>query len=209
MRRTASQILMRSKSFRYFIVNKPYGVLSQFTDNAGRKTLSGLFNFPKDVYPVGRLDADSEGLLLLTNDKSLTDFLLNPHNKHEREYYIQVEGIPGEEDLEKLRGGVIISGEKTLPAKVKKIDEPDFQPRNPPIRERQNIPTSWLSISLIEGKNRQVRRMTASIGLPTLRLVRVRIKNIHLKKLKPGSVRELNEDEITGLKSAIARKQIF
>ncbi len=202
MRRTVLPTPMR-KIYNYFIINKPYGMLSQFTDNGERKTLGSLLNFPKDVYPVGRLDSDSEGILLLTNDKSLTDFLLNPKNKHEREYYVQVEGIPDDNDLEKLRRGVVISGEKTLPAKVKKIDEPDLPPRIPPIRERKNIPTSWLSLSLIEGRNRQVRRMTASIGFPTLRLVRVRIKNIYLKNMKPGSVRELTKDEIAGLKSEI------
>ncbi len=190
---------MHSRKFRYFIINKPYGVLSQFIDNDGRKTLGSLFDFPKDVYPVGRLDADSEGLLILTNDKSLTGFLLRPGNKHEREYYVQVEGVPGKTDLNKLRGGVIIHGKKTLPAKAKKVDDPGFAPRIPPIRERKNIPTSWISLTLIEGKNRQVRHMTASIGFPTLRLVRVRIKNIILKNLKPGTVRELTKEEVTGL----------
>jgi len=193
-------ILMVPKSFRYFKVYKPYGVLSQFTDDAGRRTISSLFKFPKDVYPAGRLDLDSEGLLFLTNDKPLTDFLLNPKYKHEREYYVQVEGVPKENDLEKLRKGVYIQGEKTLPAKVKIIDEPKFEPRVPPIRERKNIPASWISITLYEGRNRQVRRMTASIGFPTLRLVRVRIKNILLKNTKPGSVIELTKDEITGLR---------
>ncbi len=200
MHRTVLLTPMRNKRFNYFIINKPYGVLSKFTDNEGRNTLRDFFNFPKDVYPVGRLDADSEGLLLLTNDKPLTDFLLNPLNKHEREYYVQVEGIPSENDLEKLRGGLIISREKTLPAKVKMIDEPDFPPRIPPIRERKNIPTSWISLSLVEGKNRQVRRMTAAIGFPTLRLVRVRIKEVTLKNLKPGDVRELNISEVEKLK---------
>ncbi len=191
---------MSHKSFRYFIINKPYGVLSQFTDKEGRRTLASLYQFPKDVYPVGRLDFDSEGLLLLTNDKSLTDYLLNPGNKHEREYYVQVEGIPGEDDLDKLREGVIIQGKKTLPAKVKIITPTSIPARIPPIRERKNIPTTWISLTLVEGRNRQVRKMTAHIGFPTLRLTRVRIKNILLGNLNPGEVRELRSEEIVKLK---------
>ncbi len=188
------------RDYKYFILNKPYGILSQFTDKDGRKTLADLFNFPKDVFPVGRLDFDSEGLLLLTNDKALTNFLLNPKQQHEREYFVQVEKIPAEDDLEKLRRGVIIQNIKTLPAKVKMINEPPFPPRIPPIRERKNIPTSWISLTIIEGRNRQVRKMTASIGYPTLRLIRVRIKNISLGNLLPGSVRELSQIEIEKLK---------
>lgn len=194
---------MYLKGKKYFIVNKPYGVLTQFTDKQNRKTLSSLYNFPKDarlagrqVYPVGRLDLDSEGLLLLTNDKSLTDYLLNPKNKHEREYLVQLEGIPSEKDLQKLRNGIILKGGKTLPAKIKLINDSNFLPRIPPIRERKNIPTSWISITLVEGKNRQVRRMTAAIGFPTLRLVRVRIKNILLGNLNVGEVRELGTREV-------------
>jgi 23S rRNA pseudouridine2457 synthase len=186
---------------KYFAVYKPYGVLSQFTDRNGRKTLSSLYNFQKDVYPVGRLDADSEGLLLLTNDKLITDFLLNPKNLHEREYYVQVEGIPSEVDLDKLRKGISFKEFTSLPAKAKIISPPSFPPRVPPVRERKTIPTSWLSICLVEGKNRQVRRMTAAIGFPTLRLIRVRIKNLHIGNLHPGEVRELNDKEINGLKT--------
>ena len=118
-------------------------MLSQFTDAEGRATLSSIHNFPKDAYPVGRLDADSEGLLLLTNDKYLTDFLLNPLNNHEREYYVQIEGIPLDNDLEKLKRGILIRGERTLPAKVKIIEAPSFAPRVPPIRVRKSIPTCW------------------------------------------------------------------
>jgi len=183
----------------YYVLNKPYAVLSKFTEKDGRKTLKSLFNFPKDVYPVGRLDMDSEGLLLLTNDKFLTNYLLNPKNNHEKEYNVQVEGIPTEKSLEKLRNGVIIEGKKTLPAKVKIIDDPKFPPRIPPIRERKTIPTSWISIVIVEGRNRQVRKMTAAVGYPTLRIVRVRIKNIFLGQLKSGEVRELNKNEIEGL----------
>ena len=185
---------------KYFLLNKPYGVLTQFTDKENRPTLSSLYKFPKDVYPVGRLDLDSEGLLLLTNDKSLTNFLLNPKFKHEREYFVQVEGVPTEEAIKKLCDGVIIENRKTLPAKVKLIEDPNFEKRNPTIRERKNIPTSWLSITIYEGRNRQVRRMTAAVGYPTLRLVRVRIENLFLGNLKSGEVRKLTTDEIKQLK---------
>ncbi|PKL82639.1 MAG: pseudouridine synthase [Ignavibacteriae bacterium HGW-Ignavibacteriae-3] len=191
---------MNQSGKKYFIVNKPYGVLSQFTDKNGRPVLSGLYKFPKDVYPVGRLDFDSEGLLLLTNDKTLTDYLLNPKNRHEREYYVQVENIPVGNDLKKLRDGIILKEGKTLPAKVKIIDCPDFQARVPQVRQRKNIPTCWLSLTLTEGRNRQVRRMTAAIGFPTLRLVRVRIKNIALGDLRSGEVRKLLGSEIESLK---------
>lgn len=192
--------MSRSK-FKYFLLNKPYGVLSQFTDKEGRKTLGDLYNFPKNVYSVGRLDMDSEGLLLLTNDKSLTDFLLNPLRDHEKEYYVQVEGIPDQSAIEKLEQGILLDGKKTLPAKVKLIPEPAFPVRIPPIRERKNIPTSWLSIVITEGRNRQVRRMTANVGHPTLRLVRVRIKNLKLDGLFLGKARELTYEEIEGLKN--------
>lgn len=163
--------------------------------------LKDLYNFPKDVYPVGRLDMDSEGLLLLTNDKSLTDYLLNPKNKHDKEYYVQVEGIPTEGALKKLSDGVIIEGKKTLPAKAKVILDPKFPPRIPPIRERKKIPASWISITITEGRNRQVRKMTAAVGFPTLRLIRVRIKNIVIGNLKNGEVRTLTEQEIEGLRN--------
>ena len=185
---------------KYFILNKPYGVLTQFTDDENRPTLASLYNFPEDVYPVGRLDMDSEGLLLLTNDKPLTDYLLNPKQKHEREYFAQVEGVPTKEALQKLCSGVIIEGKKTLPAKTKLIDDPSFPPRVPPIRERKNIPTSWISLTLMEGRNRQVRKMTAAVGFPTLRLVRVRIENLYLGNLKVGEVKEISEKEIVVLK---------
>lgn len=191
---------MSLNNFKYFILNKPYGVLSQFTDKEGRKTLGDIYKFPRDVYSVGRLDMDSEGLLLLTNDKSLTNFLLNPVFEHEKEYYVQVEGIPKESSLEKLRNGVLINGKKTLFSKVRKIDEPNFPQRIPPIRVRKNIPTCWMSISITEGRNRQVRKMTAYIGHPTLRLIRVRIKNLLIDGLLPGSIRKLNSREIDELK---------
>ncbi len=189
------------KKLFYFILNKPYGVLSQFTDKLNRKTLAGLYDFPKDVYPVGRLDMDSEGLLLLSNDKEMVDFLLNPANKHEKEYYAQVEGMPSEEDLQKLDEGVIIEGKKTLPAKTKIINNPLFPVRKPPIFPRKNKSVCWISVTVTEGRYRQVRKMTASVGYPTLRLVRVRIKNILLGDLPPGKVRELTLEEIEFLKA--------
>lgn len=185
------------KPFKYFVVNKPSGVLSQFTDPGGRKTLANLFSFPKDVYPVGRLDYDSEGLLLLTNDKTLTDKILHPKQKLEKEYLVQVEGVPTEETLLPLGAGVVIEDKKTLPAKVIILKEPPpFGERIPPVRFRKTIPTTWLSIAIIEGRNRQVRKMTAKVGYPTLRLVRIQIGNIHLGNLKPGEVREINFSEI-------------
>ena len=187
---------MNNSKLKYYILNKPYGVLTQFTDDENRPTLASLYNFPKDVYPVGRLDMDSEGLLLLTNDKPLTNYLLNPKQKHEREYFAQVEGVPTKEALQKLCSGVIIEGKKTLPAKAKLVNDPNFPARVPPIRERKNIPTSWISLTLIEGRNRQVRKMTAAVGFPTLRLVRVRIENLYLGNLKVGEVKEISEREL-------------
>jgi 23S rRNA pseudouridine2457 synthase len=185
---------------KYFALNKPYGVISQFTGEAGRKTLTDVYKFPRNVYPVGRLDMDSEGLLLLTDDKPLTEYLLNPENRHEREYYAQVEGIPTKEELKMLESGVIIEGKMTLPAKAEMLDNIKIGAREKPIRIRRNIPDCWISLTLIEGRNRQVRKMTAAIGHPTLRLIRVRIKNILLGDMKPGEVRILSEEEIKKLK---------
>ena len=182
------------KLFKYFAVHKPYGVLSQFTDPGGRKTLADLFDFPYDVYPVGRLDYDSEGLLLLTNDKALTEKLLHPRQNLEKEYFVQVEGIPTEEALTELRAGVLLEEKKTLPAKVKILqDQSPFEERIPPVRFRKTIPTTWLSITIVEGRNRQVRKMTARVGFPTLRLVRVRIGKINLANLRLGEVIEISE----------------
>jgi 23S rRNA pseudouridine2457 synthase len=186
-------------SNHYFIIYKPFGMLSQFTqEQEGQRVLSELYDFPKTVYPVGRLDQDSEGLLILTDDKTLTERLLNPKYAHEREYFAQVEGTVGEEAVAKLAAGVSINingkTHLTLPAKAKILDENPLLPvRTPPIRERANIPTSWLSLALTEGKNRQVRRMTAAVGLPTLRLVRVRIGNIYLKNMQIGAVEKVDK----------------
>ncbi len=176
-------------------LNKPYGVLSQFTpDHPGQRTLSE-FALPKHVYALGRLDRDSEGLLLLSDEPGLNTKLLDPKNAHARTYWAQVEGEVTESALQKLRTGVVIEGRKTLPAEAKLI-HPDLPPRDPPIRERRNIPTSWLELSLHEGRNRQVRKMTASVNFPTLRLIRVTIGQFRLPPdLAAGQWRELTANE--------------
>ena len=191
---------MNGKKLYYFVLNKPYGFLSQFTDKLNRKTLSNLKNIPKKVYPVGRLDLDSEGLLLLSNDKLLVDYLLNPHNSHEKEYLAQVEGIPTEEEMINFRKGLVIENKKTLPAKIEIVTPLNISERVPPIRKRMNIPICWLKIVITEGRNRQVRKMTAAIGHSTLRLIRTRIKNLTLSDLNPGEMRELTELEIKNLR---------
>lgn len=188
---------------KYFIFYKPYQVLSQFTSSDGRASLS-LFNFPKDCYPVGRLDYDSEGLLIITDDKSLNRKLLNPKYRHRRTYYVQVEGIPSVTDLEQLSKGVEINIDgktyRTLPAVVEVLEtEPNLPERIPPIRFRKNIPTTWLSITLMEGKNRQVRKMTAKIGYPTLRLVRYSIEKLNIDGFNSGEIRRINKDTIIKL----------
>ncbi|WP_026999700.1 pseudouridine synthase [Eisenibacter elegans] len=171
----------------YYLIYKPFLVLSQFTPEAPEDhTLAELADFPPQVYPVGRLDKDSEGLLLLTNDNYFKTTLLNPKKQHWRSYWVQVEGVPTPEALEQLRQGVTISVQQkpyqTLPAKVRLLAQaPPVPERNPPIRFRANIPTAWLEISLVEGKNRQVRRMTAAVGFPTLRLVRNAIEDLKLQ----------------------------
>lgn len=189
---------------KYFAIYKPYEMLSQFTDEDGRQGLKHLYNFPLDVYPVGRLDADSEGLLLLTNDNKLKHTLLTPEFEHKRVYWVQVEGLPTEDALNRLRTGVEINlkGQiyRTLPAEAIVITEPqDLPAREPPIRYRANIPTTWLEITLTEGKNRQIRRMTAAVGLPTLRLVRARIGNVHVGKRVSGEVWELGRQDFQDL----------
>ena len=186
---------------RYFIIYKPYQVLSQFTSEGGKKSLADIFDVPKDAYPLGRLDYDSEGLLILTNDTEINHLLLNPKHKHEREYWVQVEGLITPHALNELRSGVTISIDgklhKTLPCKASSFDEPPvvFE-RNPPIRFRKDIPVSWMSLSLTEGKNRQVRRMTAKVGFPTLRLIRYSIEKITIQGIEPGGIKELSKQEM-------------
>jgi 23S rRNA pseudouridine2457 synthase len=224
--------------------HKPHGVLSQFTAEApGQRTLAG-FGFPKNVYPIGRLDADSEGLLLLSDEPELNERLLHPRHAHEREYWAQVERVPAPEALAQLSRGVTIQGRKTLPchawllqpqpivaasrqsaAIIAEVESaalcrdaatPILPPRDPPIRFRKNVPDCWIGLELVEGKNRQVRRMTAAIGHPTLRLIRVRIGGLRLGDSPAGHWRELSQPErqaalgagrelsISGLPSEIA-----
>jgi 23S rRNA pseudouridine2457 synthase len=216
--------------------NKPYGVVSQFTlDGSPNRTLAE-FGFPKNVYPIGRLDADSEGLLLLSDEPEWNERLLHPRHAHEREYWAQVENIPTPEILKKLERGVSIQGRKTLPCRAWILEPqpeiipvpvaasrqsaadcpsekmaalcrdaatPKIPPRDPPIRFRKSVPDCWIGLELIEGKNRQVRRMTAAIGHPTLRLVRVRIGNIWLGELQPGQWRILTPQELQCIESKL------
>jgi 23S rRNA pseudouridine2457 synthase len=189
--------------YRYILFNKPYNVLTQFTDNKPgqnqRQTLADYIPIPS-IYPVGRLDRDSEGLLLLTDDGPFQHRLSDPKFAHPRTYWVQVEGIANPNAIAQLQSGLIIQDYRTRPAQVEILPtEPPLPPRHPPIRYRQNIPTSWLAIALTEGRNRQVRRMTAAVGFPTLRLVRVAIAHLHLDHLAPGEWRELSREEIKPL----------
>jgi 23S rRNA pseudouridine2457 synthase len=177
--------------------NKPYGVLSQFTSDGSPNRTLAEFNFPKRVYPIGRLDADSEGLLLLSDEADLNKRLLLPSHAHSRVYWAQVEGLPTPESLEKLkRGGLLIQGHKTLPCRAwMLVPQPEIPPRIPPIRVRKTVPDCWIGLDLVEGKNRQVRRMTAAIGHPTLRLMRVQIGAYELGILPAGKWKILSVDE--------------
>lgn len=191
---------------KYILFNKPYGVLCQFTDNSSdnkRPVLKDYIPIP-GVYPVGRLDLDSEGLLLLTDNGQLQNRLSDPKFSHPRTYYVQVERIPNEAALNKLRNGITIKNYRTRKAKVSLLPkEPNLPPRNPPIRDRKNVPTCWLEMTLTEGKNRQVRRMTAAAGFPTLRLVRIAMgrnsQQINIEDLEPGQWRELTAKEVKTL----------
>lgn len=181
------------KKFSYYIVYKPFNVLCQFsTDDSNKETLATYFKVEKNVYPVGRLDYDSEGLLLLTNDKTITQQLLHPSKKHTKEYWVQVEGEVSNEALKQLQKGVTISVNNkpytTLPCQAEVLQNPILPERNPPIRFRKNISTNWIKLKITEGKNRQVRKMTAAVGLPTLRLVRFAIEKINLGAMKPGDI---------------------
>lgn len=184
----------------YIAFNKPYAVLSQFTpaDETGKRTLAE-FDFPADVYPVGRLDYDSEGLLLLSDDARLNAALLDPVGRHPRTYLAQVENLPTPAALTALCNGVMVQGRMTLPAVARQIEQdPELPTRPVPIRFRKNVPTSWIELTLTEGRNRQVRRMTAVVGLPTLRLMRTAIGSLRLFELNlsPGQWRVLSEEEI-------------
>ena len=167
------------------LFNKPYNVLSQFTDQSGRSTLADYIQIP-NIYAAGRLDATSEGLLLLTDDGALQNRIAHPEYKLAKLYWVQVDGAVSQAAMDQLSKGVRLKDGMTKPAKVKPLAEPDLWPRDPPVRYRANIPTSWIEIQISEGRNRQVRRMTAAVGFPTLRLVRMQIGDWHVSNLRPG-----------------------
>ncbi len=192
--------------FRYYVLYKPFQVLCQFSVEGEKKTLADILpGVDKNIYPVGRLDYDSEGLLILTSDKELTNHLLNPVFAHKRTYYVQVEGRIDDEAVKKLNSGVTINV-NGKPYKTQKAeagilkDEPLLPERNPPIRFRKSIPTSWIKLTLTEGKNRQVRKMTAAVGYPTLRLVRYSIGDVNIDGMLPGEYKEMD---------AAIKKQLF
>jgi 23S rRNA pseudouridine2457 synthase len=190
---------------RHLLFYKPYDVLTQFSSPSGLKVSQATLKdyIPiADVYPVGRLDRDSEGLLLLTNDGRLQHRLSDPKFQHPRTYWVQVEQIPDDPALEQLRRGVIVQDYQTRPALIRRLEaEPNLPPRDPPIRFRKTIPTAWIEITLTEGRNRQVRRMTAAVGFPTLRLVRVAIGNLQIHGLTPGQWRDVTPEELANLSS--------
>ena len=185
-----------AKKQLYFVIHKPYKVLSQYTSEDGNQGLGSLYQLPKDVYPVGRLDLDSEGLLILTNDKKLNQALLDPSNKHRRTYWVEVEGEPDQKSIQELITGVTINVNgkqyRTMQADVRRI-HPSVSERTPPVNYTKHPITSWLEISLTEGKNRQVRKMTAKVGHPTLRLIRVAIESLQLQPLESGGITQVSQ----------------
>lgn len=188
---------------QYYIIYKPFQVLSQFTSENNKSCLKDFFEVPKDVYPVGRLDFDSEGLLLLTNDKFLNHRLLHPGFAHERGYRVQVEGLITNEALQQLSSGITIQVDgkphRTAPGKASRLPTHIIIPdRNPPIRFRKHIPTSWIKLIITEGKNRQVRKMTAATGFPTLRLIRYSLAGLTLDPMLPGDMIEMNQNDVFG-----------
>ncbi len=187
-----------SRYMSLIVFNKPVGVMSQFSAHSTRETLADYIKIP-NIYPAGRLDADSEGLLLLTDDGKLQHRIAHPEAKAEKTYLVQVEGIASPQQLQQLASGLKLGDFITLPCHASRIEAPDWLwPRQPPVRERANIPTDWLLLRIREGKNRQVRRMTAAVGLPTLRLVRYAIGAVSLAShpLMPGEVREISAEEL-------------
>lgn len=191
-----------SSLHNYFVVYKPYGMLSQFTSEGNKPALSSLFKFPLDCYPVGQLETDSEGLLLLTNDKKVSQKFLNPTVEFKRTYFVQVDGDISQEAIEKLRAGFEVKVEgkivKTGKATVEKIEEPSLPLRNPPVRFRKTVPTSWISITLTEQKNKQVRAMLSGVGFPALRIVRIKMGNLEISSMLSGDVIEMKNTEVYG-----------
>jgi 23S rRNA pseudouridine2457 synthase len=191
------QLSLRKREPVLIAFNKPFGVLSQFTSDGSPNHPLAQFGFPPGVYPIGRLDADSEGLLLLSDEPEWNQRLLHPGKGHERVYWAQVERIPAEEALNRLRTGLKLKEFATLPCKARILDpQPELWPRTPPIRFRKSVPDCWIELVLTEGKNRQVRRMTAAIGHPTLRLVRVKIGGFELGRLEPGHWKALTANDL-------------
>lgn len=185
----------------YYVFYKPFGYLSQFTDEGNNPGLGNILDLPADIYPIGRLDKDSEGLLLLSNDKKLNFSLLNPANGHERTYWVQVDGEINEEAIQKIEQGVSIKVGKsrylTKPCFAKIIQVPNIPERTPPVRYRKSIPTSWIEITLTEGKNRQVRKMCAAVGYPCLRLIRCKIGEIELADMQIGELKQLTKNQLS------------
>lgn len=186
---------------KYYAIYKPYDMLSQFTSKDGTPVLGDLFPFQKDVYSIGRLDKNSEGLLLLTNDNNFKNRVLSPENKVKKTYFVQVDNDISQGACQELSAGTIIikhEGKKVqvAPAQCEKIDAPDVPERSVPVRFRKNIPTSWIALQLSEGKNRQVRQMTAAVGFPTLRLIRAKIGKLTLENLQPGDVVEITPKDV-------------